>query len=69
MTPLAGHAQCIMNVTVSVAGFQAAEMPAVSAVIKVTLQKYVQNKYKAGTNPGAGLRYTATERAGAVSLR
>ncbi len=47
----------------SVAGLQAAKMLSVSAVIKVTLQKYVQNKYKAGTNPGAGLRYNATERA------
>lgn len=37
-------------------------LPLVPAVIKVTLQKYVQNKYKPGTNPCAELRYIVTER-------
>lgn len=38
---------------VTAAGFQEAQVPPAPAVIKVTAQKYVKNKYKRRTSPCA----------------
>lgn len=56
-------------VNVTAAGFQEAQVPPVPAVIKVTAQKYVKNKYKCRTNPCAELRYIVTEKGSASGLR